>query len=84
MNSNSSQISQLINDLAERLFQMSISETIFKIGLNHERWKAELYAACKALESLTDQGISSKEAFSKAEPIVVERLEHYKAYGITN
>ena len=84
MTENVPQTNQLVNDLAERLFQMSISETIFKIGLNHERWKAELYAACKALESLAEQGMSSREAFSKAEPIVVERLEHYKAYGITD
>ena len=84
MTENVPQTNQLVNDLAERLFQMSVSETIFKIGLKHERWKAELYAACKALESLAEQGISSKEAFSKAEPIVVERLEHYKAYGITH
>lgn len=74
----------MIDDLAKHLFYMSISETIFQFGLKHERWKAELYAACKALESLAEQGISSREAFSKAEPIVVERLEYYKAYGITD
>ena len=79
-----SSANNLIDNLAERLFKMSIYEPIFKIGLKYERWKAERYAACKILKELGEQGMSLEESFSKAEPIVIERLDYYKAYRVIN